>query len=81
MTRPRAKDGEQLTDRAWGIYDAQAFYVGNSKTAHAVHSFPTWHSVRGVCGVVANTYDYDRYDRLAEWAGLGVTCPTCKERS
>lgn len=77
MSAPRANDGETMTTRAWCIYDAEAFYVGKSKTIHALHSFPTWHSVRGKCGVVGNTYDYDRYDRLAEWAAFAVNCKTC----
>ena len=75
---PRANDGLEMTTRSWGIRDAGAFRVGKSDTIHAVHSFPTWHSVRGKCGVMGNTYDTDRYDRLAEWAAGAVDCETCR---
>lgn len=78
--RPRANNNDWLTDNAWGIYDAGAFHVNDSPKWHLVASFPTGVSVRGKCGVMASTLDYD-HPRLATWASgySGQQCQTCKE--
>lgn len=78
--RPKATNGDYLTNNAWGIYDAQAFHVNESLKWHLVASFPTGVSVRGKCGVMASTLDYD-HTRRASWASgyIGTECQTCKE--
>lgn len=80
MSRPRANNNDWLTDNAWGIYDANAFYINDSDKWHLVSSFPTGVSVRGKCGVMASTTDYD-HSRRASWASgyIGTLCPTCKD--
>jgi hypothetical protein len=80
MSRPKAANGDTLTSNAWGIYDAGAFYINDADKWHLVASFPTGVSVRGKCGVMASTVDYE-HSRRASWANGydGVPCKTCEE--
>lgn len=79
MSRPKANNGDSLSNGSWSIYDAQAFYVGKSDVAHAVKSFPSSATVTGKCGVVGRTAYDDGSPRDAVWAD-GVTCPKCLAR-
>jgi hypothetical protein len=81
MSRPKAANGDALSDGGWSIYDAEAFHVNASAKWHRVASFPTGVTVRGKCGVMAHTVETDtRSTRCATWANGfdGTECPTCK---
>lgn len=81
--RPKASNGDTLSDGSWNIHDAEAFRVGNSKTVHAVKSFPSSATVTGKCGVVGRTAYDEGSNREAVWAGIWEDadyCPTCKAR-
>lgn len=60
-----------------GIYDAQAFRVGNSETIHYPHHYPTTNMVVAYCGVYG--YAVERESRIAEWAYDYPNCDRCKE--
>lgn len=81
MTRPIASNGNTLTDVGWAIYDAGLFHINDAEKWHLVSSFPTGVSVRGKCGVMASTSEYDGLTRRASWASgyIGQQCQTCKE--
>jgi len=79
MSRPKATNGDTLTDEGWNISDAEAFHINDAEKWHLLASFPTGVSVRGKCGVMASTLPYDHLPRRATWAGgySGTLCPTC----
>lgn len=63
-----------------GIYDAQAFSVGNSEIVHEPHHFPTTNKVVAYCGVYG--YAIERDARIVEASLLEVpNCPRCNELS
>jgi len=83
MTTYRAANGEPLSYWAEGIHDAEAFHINDAAKWHLVASFPTGVTVRGKCGVMASTLNYDHISRRATWANgyNGTLCTTCKMRS
>lgn len=58
-----------------GVYDAQAFTVGNSDIVHEPAHYPTANMVVAKCGVYA--YAVERDSRIAHWADAEVDCANC----
>lgn len=58
-----------------GIYDSQAFSVGDSTLVHTPAHFPDGLKVIGKCGVYA--WAAERDARLATWRDSEVNCPNC----
>lgn len=60
-----------------GIYDAQAFRIGNSETIHEPAHYPTTNMVVAKCGVYG--YAVERDSRIADWADELPNCEKCND--
>lgn len=58
-----------------GIYDAQAFRIGHSRTVHSPARYPDANKVIARCG--AYGWATERDSRIASWANGEITCARC----
>lgn len=60
-----------------GIYDAQAFSVGDSEIVHAPNHYPDGNKIVAKCGVYG--FATERPSRITTWRNSNITCQRCQQ--